>query len=65
MISAGVELDHFCQIHLMLEAKFEDDLYFDVAVIKNFIRSQIAVTTGQVISNFKLIVYKNSYLNPL
>ena len=49
----------------MLEAKIEDDSYFDVLVIKNCVRSQIAVTTRLVSSNFKLIVCKNSYLNPL
>ena len=49
----------------MLEARFGDDSYFDVLVIKNCIKSQIAVTTGLVSSKFKLIVCKNSYLNPL
>ena len=42
----------------MLEAKFGDDLHFDVVVIKNCIRSQIAVNRGLVSSNFKLIVCK-------
>ena len=49
----------------MPEAKFGGDLYFDVVVIMNCIRSQIAVTAGLVNSNFKLILCKNSYLNPL
>ena len=65
-MSRGAELEQFCQILLTLEAKFGDDLYtclyFNVVVIKNFMRSQIAVTTGQVSSNFELIVCKNSYL---
>ena len=49
----------------MLESKFGDDSYFDILVIKNCIRSQIVVNTGLVSSNFKFIVCKNSYLNPL
>ena len=49
----------------MLEAEFGDNLYFDVVVIKNCIRSQMSVTTGIVSSNFKLAVCENSYLNPL